>query len=106
MTLASMRETLAAMLLVAAAPGFAASGDGGGSPTGPTPTVPPLVDMQSDEDAARQSVDAWLSLIHAGNYSEASDATGSYFRASVTAGEFGTGWKSGAPCWALSSPVR
>ena len=87
MTLASMRETLSAMLLVAAATGFAACGDDGGSPTGPTPTVPPLVDMQSDEDAA-QSVDAWLSLIDAGNYSEAYDATGSYFRETVTAEEF------------------
>ena len=44
--------------------------------------------MQSDEDAARQSVDAWLSLIDAGSYSEAYDATGSYFRESVTAEEF------------------
>ena len=75
MTLASMRETLSAMLLVAGAAGFAACGDGG-SPTGPTPTVA-VVDMQSDEDAARQSVDAWLSLIDAGSYSEAYDATGS-----------------------------
>ncbi len=88
MTLASMRETLSAMLLVAAAAGFPACGNDGGSPTGPTPTVPPLVDMQSDEDAARQSVGAWLSLIDAGNYSEAYDATGSYFRARVTAEEF------------------
>ena len=39
-------------------------------PHGPTPIVPPVVHMQqSDEDAARQSVDAWLSLIDAGNHS-------------------------------------
>ena len=36
----------------------------------------------------RQSVEAWLSLIDAGNYSEAYDATGSYFRENVTAEEF------------------
>ena len=88
MTLARMRETLSVMLLVAAAAGFAACGDDGGSPTAPTPTVPSVVDMQSVEDAARQSVEAWLSLIDAGNYSEAYDATGSYFRENVTAEEF------------------
>ena len=76
------------MLLVAAAAGFAACGDDGGSPTAPTPTVPSVVDMQSVEAAARQSVEAWLSLIDAGNYSEAYDATGSYFRENVTAEEF------------------
>ena len=44
--------------------------------------------MQSDEAAARQSVEAWLSLIDAGNYTEAYDATGSYFRENVAADEF------------------
>ena len=44
--------------------------------------------MQSDEAAARRSVEAWLSLIDAGNYSEAYDATGSYFRENVTAEDF------------------
>ena len=46
--------------------------------------------MQSDERAARQSVEAWLSLLDAGNYSAAYDATGSYFRENVTAQEFRT----------------
>ena len=88
MTLARMRETLSAMLVVTAAAGFAACGDDGGSPTGPIPTVPPPVEMQSDEDAARQSVEAWLSLIDAGNTSEAYGATGSSFQERVTAEEF------------------
>ena len=50
----------------------------------------PPGDMRSDEDAARQSVDAWLSLIDAGDFSEAYEATGSLFRESVTAEEFRT----------------
>lgn len=90
MTLTGMRQALPAMLLVTAAVGFAACGDDGGSPTGPTPTDPPVVDTQSDEDAARQSVDAWLLLLDAGSYSEAYDATGSIFREEVTAEEFRT----------------
>ena len=85
----SMRETLCALLLVAAAAGFAACDDGD-SPTGPTPVDPPVVGMQADERAALQSVEAWLSLLDAGNYSAAYDATGSYFRESVTAEEFRT----------------
>ena len=100
-----MRETLCALLLVAAAVGFAACDDGG-NPTGPTPVVPPVVGMQADERAALQSVEAWLSLLDAGNYSAAYDATGSYFRENVTAEEFGPAWKNGSPCWARSSPVR
>lgn len=86
---ANMRVTLWTVLLVAAAAGFAACDDGG-SPTGPTPFVPPVVGMQADERAALQSVEAWLSLLDAGNYSEAYDATGSYFRENVTAQEFRT----------------
>ncbi|MYH28908.1 MAG: DUF4019 domain-containing protein [Acidobacteria bacterium] len=74
--------------LAAVATGSVACGDDAGSPTGPTPAVPPVVETQSDEDAARQSVDAWLVLLDAGNYSEAYDATGSFFRESVTAEEF------------------
>ena len=73
------------MLLAAAATGFAACGDDGGSPTAPT-TPEPVA--QSAEEAARESVEAWLSLIDAGNFSAAYDATGSLFRESVTAGEF------------------
>ena len=72
-----------AMLLAVAVTGSAACGDDGGSPTGPS-----VVDRQTDEEAARQSVEAWLSLIDAGNYSGAYQATGSLFRESVTAEEF------------------
>ena len=72
-----------AMLLAVVISGSAACGDDGGSPTGPS-----VVDTQTDEEAARQSVDAWLTLIDAGNYSEAYGATGSIFRESVTAEEF------------------
>ena len=79
-----------AMLLAVAATGAAACGDDGSSPTAPTPTVPPVVETQSDEDAARQSVDAWLLLLDAGSFSEAYDATGSIFRDEVTPEEFRT----------------
>ena len=72
-----------AMLLVVAVTGSAACGDDGGSPTGPS-----VVDMQTDEEAARRSVEAWLALLDAGNYSEAYAATGSFFRESLTAEEF------------------
>ena len=88
MTLARMREAASAMLLAAAAAGFAACGGDGGNSAQPTPVVPPAVDMRSDERAALRSVEAWLSLIDAGNYSEAYEATGSYFRENVTAEEF------------------
>ncbi len=81
-------RTCAAVLLTVAAAGFAACGDDGGSPTAPTTPVTPGVDMRSDEDAARQSVDAWLSLIDAGDFSGAYAATGSFFREGVTAEEF------------------
>lgn len=77
--------TCLAVLLTVVVAGSAACGDGGGSPTAPTAPETP---MQSDEDAARQSVDAWLSLLDAGDFSAAYDATGSHFRESVTAGEF------------------
>ena len=80
----------AAILITVAITGLTACGDGGSSPTAPTTTVPPAVDTQSDEEAARQSVDTWLSLLDAGNYAEAYDATGSFFRESVTAEEFGS----------------
>ena len=76
--------TCLAVFLTVVGAGPAACGDGG-SPTAPTTPVTP---MRSDEDAARQSVDAWLSLIDAGDFSAAYDATGSYFRESVTAEEF------------------
>ena len=81
-------RTYVAVLLTVVAAGCAACGDDGGSPTAPTTPVTPGVGMRSDEDAARQSVDAWLSLIDAGDFSEAYDATGSFFRESVTAEEF------------------
>ncbi len=74
-----------AMLLAVVISGSAACGDDGGSPT-----VPSVVDTQTDEEAARQSVDAWLSLIDAGNYSAAYEATGSLFRESVTAEDYGS----------------
>ena len=82
------RVTCAAVLLAFAAAASAACGDG--SPTAPTTPVTPGGDTQSDEDAARQSVDAWLSLIDAGDFSEAYDATGSLFRQGVPAEEFRT----------------
>ena len=57
-------------------------GDDGGGLVAPTTPTAPVVDMQSDEDAARQSVDTWLTLLDAGNYAEAYDATGSFFQES------------------------
>ena len=80
-------RTLPAVLLTALVAGVAGCGDDGG-PTAPTAPTTPVVETQSDEEAARQSVDAWLVLLDAGNYSEAYDATGSFFRESVTAEEF------------------
>ena len=80
--------TLSALVLAGMAAAIAGCGDDGSSPTAPTPTVPPVVDTQSDEEAARQSAEAWLSLLDAGDYSAAYDATGSYFREEVTAEEF------------------
>ena len=44
--------------------------------------------MQADERAALQSVEAWLSLLDAGNYSAAYDATGSHFRENLTFEDF------------------
>ena len=84
----SRHGTCAAVLFTVVVAGFAACGDDGGGPTAPTTPVTPPVDTRSDEDAARQSVDAWLSLIDAGDFSGAYDATGSLFRESVTAEEF------------------
>ena len=84
----SRHGTCAAVLFTIVATAFAACGDDGGSPTAPTTPVTPPGDTRSDEDAARQSVDAWLSLIDAGDFSEAYDAAGSLFRESVTAEEF------------------
>ncbi len=81
-------KTPPAMLLAVAIVGFGACGDDGGNPVAPTTGTAQPVDTQSDEDAARQSVDAWLSLLDAGNYSEAYEASGSFFRESVTAEEF------------------
>ena len=93
----SRHGTCAVVLFSIVAAGFAACGDDGGSPTAPTTPVTPPGDMRSGEDAARQSVDAWLSLLDAGDFSEAYEATGSLFRESVTAEEFRTAWKSGWP---------
>ena len=81
-------RTLPAVLLATMFAGVPGCGDDGGSPAGPTTTVPPAVDTQSDEEAARQSVYAWLALLDGGNYAEAYDATGSFFRESVTSEEF------------------
>ena len=86
----SRHGTRVAVLLAVAVAGSAACGDDSGTPTAPTTPVTPGVDTLSDQDAARQSVEAWLSLIDAGNFSEAYDATGSLFRESVTAEEFRT----------------
>ncbi len=84
----SRHATGAAVLFAVVAAGLAACGEDGGSPTAPTTPVTPAGNMRSDEDAARQSVDAWLSLLDAGDFSEAYEATGSLFRESVTAEEF------------------
>ena len=81
-------RTPPAMLLAVAIAGFGACGDDGGNPVAPTTSAAPPVATQPDENAAQQSVDAWLSLLDAGNYSEAYEATGSFFRESVTAEEF------------------
>lgn len=83
-----MRETLTAMLLVVVATGFAACGSDRASPTAPTTPGGPGAGTQAEEQAARQSVEAWLALLDAGNYSEAYDATASYFRENLTAEEF------------------
>ena len=81
------RKAPVAMLLAVVVTGFTACGDAGGTPVAPTGGTP-VVDTQSDEDVARKSVDAWLSLIDLGNYAEAYDATGSFFRENVTAEDF------------------
>ena len=73
-----------AMLLA----GLVACGDDGGGPVAPTTPTPPVVQAPSDEDAARQSVDAWLALLDAEDYAAAYEATGSSFREAVTADEF------------------
>ena len=83
-------RTLPVTVLTVLAAAVTGCGDDRSSPTAPTPTVPPVVDTQSDEDAARQSVDAWLLLLDAGDYSEAYDATGTIFREEVTPEEFRT----------------
>ena len=83
-----MRETLTAALLVVAAAGFAACGGDRGSPTAPTTPGGSGVGTQAEEQAARRSVEAWLALLDAGSYSEAYDATASFFRQNVTAEEF------------------
>ena len=81
-------RTCLAVLLAVVVAGSAACGDDGRGPTAPTTPVTPPVEMQSDEDAARESVDAWFALLDARNYAEAYDATGSIFREEVTAEEF------------------
>ena len=76
------------MLLALAVTGFPACGDDGGGPAAPTTPTPPVVQAPSDQDAARQSVDAWMALLDAGSYPEAYEATGSFFKEEVTAEEF------------------
>ena len=73
----SRHGTCVAVLFTLAVAGSAACGGDGGSPTAPTTPVTPPTDMRSDEDAARQSVEAWLSLLDAGDFSEAYEATAS-----------------------------
>ena len=68
--------------------GLTACGDDGSGPAAPTTPPAPIAEMPSDEDAARQSVDAWLSLLDAGDYTAAYEATGSFFKEEVTAEEF------------------
>ena len=80
-------RTWFAILLAVAAAGPTACGDGGG-PAAPTTPTTPVVETLSDEEAARQSVDAWLSLLDARSYAAAYDATGSFFKDEVTAEEF------------------
>lgn len=75
-----MRGTLTAMLLVVVAAGSAACGSDRGSPTVPTTPGGPGVGTQAAEQAARQSVEAWLALLDAGNYSDAYNATASESR--------------------------
>ena len=83
-----LRRMTLATLLAMAITGFAACGHDGGGPVAPTTPTTPVVDTRSDESAARQSVDAWLALLDAGNYAEAYEATGSSFRERVTAEQF------------------
>ena len=84
----SSSGTLLGMLLALAVTGFPACGDDGGGPAAPTTPTPPVVQAPSDEDAARESVDAWMALLDAGSYSAAYEATGSFFKEEVTAEEF------------------
>ena len=88
MPLPHLRRMTLATLLAMAITGLAACGDDGGGPVAPTTPTTPVVDTRSDESAARQSVDAWLALLDAGNYAAAYDATGSSFRERVTAEQF------------------
>ena len=81
-------RTLPVVLLAALAAGAGGCGDDGGGPVAPTTPTPPVVQAPSDEDAARQSVDAWLALLDAEDYAAAYEATGSSFREEVTAEEF------------------
>lgn len=80
-------NTTSAMLFAVVIAGFPGCGDDGGGPVAPTTPTTPVVEMQSDEEAARQSVDAWLALLDAGNYAAAYEATGSIFKDEVTAEE-------------------
>lgn len=79
---------LVAAALVMSLAGLAACGDDGSGPAAPTTPTTPVTEMPSDEDAARESVDTWMALLDAGNYSEAYEATGSFFKEEVTAEEF------------------
>ena len=81
-------NTTSAMLLALVVAGFPGCGDDGGGPAAPTTPTAPAVETQSDEEAARESVDAWLALLDDRDYSEAYDATGSSFREAVTPEEF------------------
>lgn len=83
-----LSRTSPGMLLALVVTGFAACGDDGGGPAAPTAPTPPVVQAPSDEDAARESVDAWMALLDAGSYSAAYEATGSFLKEEVTAEEF------------------
>ncbi len=76
------------MLLAIVVAGVPACGEDGGGPAAPTTPTPPVVEALSDEEAALQSVDAWLALLDVGDYAAAYEATGSFFREEVTAEEF------------------
>ncbi len=77
------------MLMAVAVFGLAACGDGGENPVAPTTDTGPSVDTPPDTTAvAREAVDAWFSLIDAGNYAEAYDTASDILKENVTRDEF------------------